>query len=108
MVSLKGKKNVYGPELENAPVDLVYIGRNMYMGGWKLKKSLFYNPYTIGKSKTRDEVIEEYENYVRNKLSNDKEFALEFRKLQGKTLACWCYPERCHGDVIVGILKETN
>lgn len=28
--------------------------------------------------------------------------------LRGKTLACWCTPEPCHGDVILEILGERH
>jgi hypothetical protein len=112
VVSLKGKKNIYGSELENAPEDLVYIGRRMppFMGGWNLKQSLFANPFKTdtvkGKFIKRDgsleEVCEKYKEYVLSK----PELMDELKNLKGKTLACWCSPNKCHGDVLCELIKE--
>lgn len=55
----------------------------------------------LGQLINRDECLVLYEHYLRNsKLVNDIE------ELRGKTLGCWCKPKKCHGDVILKILKE--
>jgi hypothetical protein len=28
------------------------------------------------------------------------------KKLKNKVLGCWCYPEKCHGDILIKILEE--
>ena len=102
VINLKGKRDIYGPSLENAP-ELVYIGRNITMGGWKLKRSLFYNPFVVNKRSglTREEAIQKYDEYLRDKIQNDDKFKDSLKALKGKTLACWCYPNQCHGDILI-------
>lgn len=74
-----------------APYD-VYIGRG----------SIWGNPYVIGESGTRVEVIQKYEAYVRNR----PDLLERLPELEGKTLGCFCYPKQCHGDVLVKLVKE--
>lgn len=74
----------------------VYIGR----------PSIFGNPFEIGKDGTRSEVIDKFEAYFVERLEKDPLFKKEFDKLvemarSGELcLACWCVPQRCHGEVI--------
>jgi hypothetical protein len=79
----------------------VYIGR----------PSIFGNPYTHIKNKetraeyvvaTRKEAIEKYREY----LLNNPELLDKIEQLRGKTLACWCSPKSCHGDIIIEVLNK--
>lgn len=87
----------------------VYIGRAgiVFVDGVRFPKSasIFANPFKIGKL-TRDEVLIEYERYIRQKLLEDAHYAEELLKLRGKHLGCWCKPEPCHGDILIKILNE--
>lgn len=65
----------------------VYIGRPSKWG----------NPYEIGKDGTRSEVIDKYRKYLRN----NQELLGQLGELKGKTLGCWCFPNQCHGDVLI-------
>ena len=80
----------------------VYIGRQMYMGGWKLKASKWANPYKIKEGDEREAVLEKYEEYIRS----DAELMKDLKELKGKKLACWCHPEKCHGDMLLKLLNE--
>lgn len=73
----------------------VYIGR----ANWtrRLPRSKWMNPFRIGRHGTRDEVIEQYRQYVL--ASPDLMAALP--ELRGKVLGCWCKPQKCHGDALV-------
>lgn len=73
-------------------VPYVYIGRPSKWG----------NPFPIGKYGTREEVIEKYREWIKTQpqLLNDIE------ELRGKVLGCFCYPLPCHGDVLIGLLKD--
>ena len=71
-------------------------------------KSIFSNPFKIGKNGNREEVIKKYKKYLIEKLKNDLIFRKEFIKLKGKNLGCWCHPEKCHGDVLLKILKKVK
>jgi len=78
----------------------LYIGRKNSFRG--LVQSKWANPFVLNKESEREGVLLKYKNYVlRNKtLYNSLE------ELEGKTLACWCYPKRCHGDMLIELLKE--
>lgn len=88
----------------------VYIGR----GGvvfvdcvrYPKKDSVWANPFKIGPSRSRDDVIASYETYIRAKLVASPELRAELEGLRGKNLGCWCAPEPCHGDVLLKLLAE--
>ena len=68
-----------------SPYD-VYIGRG----------SIWGNPFVIGRDGDRAEVIRRYEAYF---LANPT-LRAQVHTLKGKTLACFCAPKPCHGDVL--------
>lgn len=69
----------------------VYIGR----------PSIFGNPFGMKKESDRTEVIEQFRNYLIAKCAVNQPFREAVLDLRGKTLACWCAPKPCHGDVII-------
>jgi DNA primase len=73
----------------------LYIGRAT--PGLGLKESDWRNPYKIGEDGTREEVIEKFETYL---TQDQPDLMARLPELEGKTLACWCKPEHCHGDVL--------
>lgn len=79
----------------------VYIGRG----------SIWGNPFKIGIDGTREEVIEQCEEWLLGRISapeNPKRPTLAQIKLYltGKTLGCYCRPLACHGDIYLKFLKE--
>jgi hypothetical protein len=70
----------------------VYIGRGSKWG----------NPFVIGTDGTRAEVIQMYEDYIRNK----PELLAQLPELEGEILGCFCKPAACHGDVLIKLLGE--
>lgn len=84
----------------------IYIGRG----------SLWGNPYTHLKTKTkaeykvdtREQSIEMFEKYLRERLVNEPSLMDELMKLKGKTLGCFCKPKSCHGDVISKLVEELS
>lgn len=78
--------------LKKEPYD-VYIGRPSKWG----------NPYshkegTLAEFKVanRAEALEKYEKYL---LENETLYN-SLIELKGKTLGCWCKPNKCHGDIL--------
>ena len=78
----------------------IYIGRNMnfYVNGtigskWK-------NPYSV-KKYGLDKCLKLYEEYIRN-----SDLYEDLYELDGKILGCWCKPDKCHGDILIKLLKE--
>ncbi|MGI3201779.1 DUF4326 domain-containing protein [Streptomyces sp. GLT-R25] len=101
VINLKGRIHDFGPRLEDAPADLVYVGRRWTMGHWDLPQHALYNPFaydTVTKKRdgTRAEVMAKYRAYL---LERPELLAL-VPELRGRTLACWCAPELCHGDIL--------
>jgi hypothetical protein len=85
----------------------VYIGRAIYMGGWRLPASKWANPFRVDTPKkkgdgSRQRVMKKYEKYIRKK----PELLAQLGELKGKTLACWCRPELCHGDILMKLVGE--
>lgn len=70
----------------------VYIGRGSKWG----------NPFIIGVDGTRKEVIEKYEEYIRN----NEQLLSCLHELEGMRLGCFCKPKSCHGDILVKLLRE--
>jgi hypothetical protein len=70
---------------KHSPCD-VYIGRPSKWG----------NPFRIGADGTRDEVIAQYEDWIKTQ----PELLASLHELKDKTLGCWCWPWPCHGDVL--------
>ena len=72
----------------------VYIGRGSKWG----------NPFKIGIDGTREDVIEQYRDWIQTQphLLNSLE------ELRGKILGCFCSPQACHGDILVELLNNDN
>ncbi len=68
--------------------------------------SNFANPFKIGKDGTRDEVIQKYKTYIIKKLKDDVFFQKELIRMKGKNIGCWCFPEPCHGDVLLELIDN--
>jgi len=90
--------------------DIVYIGRAMPRQ--RLPESMWANPYKIGAApdETREYCIAQYRAYIVALLSGESSTAAEWwqdqlRMLRGKTLACWCKPDACHGDVLAELAE---
>ncbi len=70
----------------------VYIGRPSKWG----------NPFEIGKDGTREEVIEKYEKWI----FTQPKLIESLHELRGKTLGCWCAPNKCHGDILMELANN--
>ena len=66
----------------------VYIGRPSKWG----------NPFVMGKDGTREEVVRKYVLWLIK--DEQRELLFSIKELRGKTIACWCSPQLCHGDVL--------
>jgi hypothetical protein len=90
----------------------VYIGRAgvVFIEGSRFPKitsiSNFANPYKIGKDGTRDEVIQKYKTFITEKVKDDIILQQELIKMKNKNLGCWCFPEPCHGNVLLELIDK--
>jgi hypothetical protein len=61
------------------------------------RKTVWGNPFLLPDDGERDEVCENYRIYLGMKPS----LAQYTSELQGRVLGCWCYPSRCHGEILI-------
>lgn len=88
----------------NTQNDVSYIGRQWNLGGYHLKKSKWFNPYTV-KKYGLDECLKLYEEYLKSK----PELLKQLPELSGKTIACFCETgNKCHGDVLIRVGREVG
>lgn len=73
----------------------VYIGREHR--SLRLERSPWANPYVIGPSGTRSEVLAFYRRWL---TTQRPDLMARLGELKGKRLACWCKPMNCHGDIL--------
>ena len=78
---------------KDAPQGAIYIGRPSKWG----------NPFEIGPDGSREAVIRKFADLV----DKDPEFKLQIQQeLHGKDLVCFCWPNRCHGEVLLRIAND--
>lgn len=70
------------------PNGAIYVGRPTKWG----------NPYKASKTKSRQQAIDEFEAYAKERIENEPDW---LTPLAGKNLVCWCAPLPCHGDVLL-------
>lgn len=75
------------------PPESVYIGRPSKWG----------NPFKLDKNQAREEVIDQFYEYV----IENEELMASLYELREKDLVCWCAPLPCHGDVLL-LLANTD
>jgi len=71
-----------------------YIGRPSKWG----------NKFVIGKDGTREEVVQKYKEWV----LQQPELMASLHELKDKTLACWCAPNLCHGNVLAELADKID
>jgi Domain of unknown function (DUF4326) len=96
--------NMSGHRDDSDFADVVYVGRAMYRGGWRLAASPLANPFRIGVDGDREQVIARYSDYL---LGRPDLLAL-VPDLRGKRLGCWCKPLACHADVIAELADHLS
>lgn len=72
------------------------------------RPSIFGNPFVIGEDGDRDEVVNKYKTYFDNRIKKDPIFKAKVDELKGKTLGCYCKPLKCHGDIIIDYLNNSE
>lgn len=86
-----------------------------YRPGWIYigRPSTFGNPFEITDTCCREQVINQYELYLRDAFEGEtplaeatQELARRVRSGEDITLVCWCAPGDCHGDVLADRIEE--
>lgn len=69
------------------------------------RSSVLGNPFRIGRDGNREEVIKKYRAYLWNCVCVVDELNRLANMSDSTVLGCWCRPEKCHGDVVVGAVN---
>jgi hypothetical protein len=87
-----------------------YTGNRWYIG----RPSPLGNPFEINVHGTRQDVVLEYDIWLRDQLKRGDtpaahEFGrlLAYAQLNEVALECWCSPLQCHGDIILRELMKS-
>ena len=72
------------------------------MGGWKLPKSIWANPFTVKECGSAEIAVAKYKDWIQTQPVIE-----QLETLRGKTLGCWCKPKMCHGDALLELLGNT-
>lgn len=87
-----------------------YIGRAgiVFIDGERFpkKSSTWANPFKLTGDDSRDAVLQKYTEYISERLRNEPKLRKKLLNLKGKKLGCWCYPEPCHGDVLISLIDS--
>lgn len=106
VINLKGRIHDYGPRLEHAPKNLVYVGRRMAprrAGSWDLRPHPLANPYSVKALSSNEAAVSAYCQH----LLSEPGLLARVLLLRGSLLACWCAPAPCHADVLA-VLAEAD
>ena len=102
VINLKGRIHDYGPRLEHAPAELVYVGREerrwATKGNWDLREHTLHNPpkNSLAQLGTPEASVAAFIRYLLDR----PDLLAQARALRGKTLGCWCDPNLCHAHAI--------
>ena len=61
------------------------------------RKTIWGNPFILGKNGDRDTVCDKFELFALQKLQDEPNW---LDPLKGKDLKCWCAPSRCHAETL--------
>lgn len=87
----------------------VYIGRPTKWGNpWSHKA----DTQAEFQTETREEAVDNYRKWLTGEdfcdtLQDRRQWILDhLESLRGKTLGCWCHPKKCHGEILLELLKK--
>lgn len=86
------------------PLDAVLVDRTTKWG----------NPFRSGTNGwTREDIIRRYRDWLwldRTAPNRERPPSIEdvIKELKGKDLVCWCFPKRCHADILIEIANRNE
>ena len=64
------------------------------------RRTKWGNPFVIGRDGDREAVIHKYTRWLAGEMVLGRISPEDVAALSGKRLACWCAPDRCHGEIL--------
>lgn len=81
----------------------VYVGRSegkTYPEIYRNGERCWGNPFVVGRDGGRGECCDMFEKLLKDDIKHKRISLAELAALHGKTLGCWCAPNKCHGEVL--------
>ncbi|MFG2306701.1 DUF4326 domain-containing protein [Actinacidiphila glaucinigra] len=78
--------DLHGHQGDPEFADVLYVGRPMFQGGWRLHGHPLSNPFKVGKDGTAEQVVDRYREWLLQR----PDLARQLEKLRGRRLGCWC------------------
>ncbi|WP_433573972.1 DUF4326 domain-containing protein [Streptomyces sp. CA-251247] len=96
--------DLHGHQDDPEYADVVYVGRPMFQGGWKLHGHILANPFKVGRHGDAAAVVEKYRAWL---AARPELVARELPKLRGRRLGCWCADNApCHARVLAELADQ--
>ena len=84
--------------------DYIYVGRPSIWGNpYSSKPSSLLDTIIVS---NKDESLSKYEEYIMNNLNLVDDLIKEMNNKNVTKIACFCYPSRCHADILLKLIKE--
>ena len=89
---------VLNKKTSGIPEGAVYIGRGSRWG----------NPFVMRSEADRDQVCDDYEALLKQRIDEGRMTLSELSLLHGRDLVCFCAPKRCHGHTLEAYAKAAH
>lgn len=98
VVNLRGHRDA--PDI----ADVIYVGRPMYRGGWRLPGHPLASPYRTGRDGTAAQAVDQYRRWLLAR----PDLPAQLARLRGRRLGCWCPDgQPCHARVLAELADAT-
>ena len=89
------KRRIYNKNTDIVPDDAVLVDRITRYG----------NPFKLGSDGNLAQVTVLYIDYLKRNPALVEDIRLN---LKGKSLVCWCWPDRCHAEVLLKLSNDPH
>jgi hypothetical protein len=90
--------DLHGHRDDPAYADVVYVGRPMFQGGWRLYGHPLANPFRVPAGSDPARSVTRYRTWLDER---PELLAKHLPALRGRRLGCWCPPDQpCHARVL--------
>jgi hypothetical protein len=95
--------DLHGHQADPAYAEVVYVGRPMYQGGWRLHGHPLSNPYKVGRDGSAETVVARYREWLLRRPG----LTDQLLQLRGRRLGCWCADGApCHARVLAELADQ--
>ncbi len=90
-------RNVIAQVLQNSIVNIKENAATMRKKVLIDRPSIWGNPFIIGRDGDKADRLRKYRDWI---MGQPELLERAKKELRGRTIACWCKPEACHGDIL--------